>query len=66
MVRRIHAVNPLPLSDLPDALEAMDHKGMNLGCKGYILTWLRASDHIHRENKIIEETISDVKEILYH
>lgn len=64
MVCRIHAVDPLPLSDVPDALEAMDHKGMNLGCKGFILSWLRASDHIRREEKIIAETISDVIDLL--
>lgn len=64
IVRRIHGLDPLPLIEIPDALEAMEHKGMNIGCKNFILTWLRASDHIRREEVIIGETVSCIIDIL--
>jgi hypothetical protein len=66
MVRRIHnPTAPLPLAMVPDTLEAIDHRGMNLECKRSILTWLREScAQVQKEETIIQGAITTVRELL--
>jgi hypothetical protein len=65
MLRRIHhPIDPLPLSSVPDALEAIDHQGMNPECKRSILTWLRQSCvQVQKEEGLIQETITTVRNL---
>ena len=65
MLRRIHhPIDPLPLSSVPDALEAIDHRGMNPECKHSILTWLRQSCvQVQKEEGLIQETITTVRNL---
>jgi len=65
MLRRIHhPIDPLPLSSVPDALEAIDHRGMNPECKRSILTWLRQSCvQVQKEEGLIQETITTVRNL---
>ncbi|KAF8801473.1 hypothetical protein BYT27DRAFT_7114899 [Phlegmacium glaucopus] len=62
ILRRIHhPVDPLPLSSIPEALEGMEHRGMNLECKRSILTWLKEScDQVQKEEVVIQATIATV------
>ena len=59
IVRRIHhPTAPLPLSLVPEALEGIDHQGMNPVCKLSILTWLREScGQVHQEENLIQEAV---------
>ena len=65
IVRRIHhPTSPLPLSLVPEALENMEHRGMNPECKRSILTWLRQScTQVQKEEKLIEETVTAVRNL---
>ena len=65
MGRRIHnPTSPLPLLKIPDALEAMDHPGMNPECKVSILTWMRQScAGVQREETTIQEVITTVRDM---
>lgn len=60
--RKIHdTVDPLPLLKVPDALEAIEHRGMNLGCKNYILAWLRGGcEQLRTEETIIRATVNQI------
>lgn len=62
ILRRIHhPCDPLPLSLVPEALEKLEHRGMNPECKRSILTWLTNScDQVQKEETIIQETIATV------
>jgi hypothetical protein len=62
ILRRIHhPVDPLPLSLVPNALEELEHRGMNPECKRSILTWLTGScNQIQTEENIIQATIAEV------
>jgi hypothetical protein len=64
-VRRLHhPVTPLPLSLVPEVLEEIDHRGMNVACKSSILTWLRESCmQVQKEENLIQETIDTVLNI---
>ena len=65
LVRRIHhPTTPLPLSLVPEALEEIDHHGMNPVCKHSILTWLREScTQVQKEENLIQETVATVREL---
>jgi len=62
LVRRIHHPStPFPLSFVPEALEEIDHHGMNAACKQSILAWLKDSCiQVQKEQNLIEETIARV------
>ena len=62
ILRRIHhPVDPLPLTSVPNALEELEHWGMNAECKRSILTWLKEScNQIQTEEIIIQATIAEV------
>ena len=66
VVRQIHhPVDPLPLCKVPDTLEKIEHKGMNKGCKDYILSWLREScDQVWKEEKLTDEIIQAVLNVM--
>jgi hypothetical protein len=66
ILRRIHhASEPLPLIMIPQALEEMDHRGINPECKRFIITWIQEScmQLIHREEHLIQETIATVRSL---
>jgi hypothetical protein len=65
MGRRIHnPTSPLPLLKVPDALEALDHPGMNRECKSSILTWMREScAGVQREEIAICGVIATVRDM---
>jgi hypothetical protein len=53
--------DPLPLISVPNALEELEHWGMNPECKKSILTWLREScNQIQIEEAIIQATINEI------
>ena len=62
ILRRIHhPVDPLPLTSVPNALEELEHRGMNPECKRSIITWLKEScNQIQTEEIIIQATIAEV------
>lgn len=61
VVRRIHhPTNPIALSLVPQTLEEMEHRGMNSECKKFLITWLKQSSHIQKEEDLIKETIDKV------
>ena len=54
-------ISPLPLLKVPDALEALDHPGMNCECKSSILTWMWEScAGLQREEIAISRIIATV------
>lgn len=65
IVRRIHnPTSPLPLSLVPEALEEIEHRGMNPECKTSILTWLRQSCiQVQKEENLIRETVTTVQNL---
>lgn len=65
LVRRLHhPTTPLPLSLVPEVLEEIDHRGMNVECKRSILTWLRESCmQVRKEENLIQETIDNVRSL---
>ena len=59
-----HPTSPLPLSLVPEALEEMEHCGMNPECKRSILTWLRQScTQVQKEEILIQETVTTVRNL---
>jgi hypothetical protein len=65
VVRKIHDIkDPLALFSIPDFLESMDHKGMNPGCKDFILTWLRNCEHVGKEENLIRDTVTHICNLL--
>jgi hypothetical protein len=67
IVRRIHHhTAPLPLSLVPEALEEIEHHGMNPECKRSILTWLRQSCvQVQKEEALIQEAITTVRNLFH-
>ena len=65
MVATTHnPTSPLPLLKIPDALEALDHPGMNLEYKLSILTWMRQScAGVQREEIVICGVIATVRDM---
>ena len=64
VVRRIHhPTTPIALSMVPQLLEEMEHRGMNPECKEFLITWLKQSSHIQKEEDLIEETIDKVRNL---
>jgi len=58
---RIHNISqPLPISSIPDALVEIDHKGMQQSCKDYILSWFKGSNHLGKEEELIQNAIDTV------
>jgi hypothetical protein len=65
VIRRIHnSTFPLPLSDLCQVLEETNHEEMNNQCKNDIISWLRGSKALLREEDIIRSTIATITNIL--
>ena len=57
----IHSVtDPIPLSELPEVLEATDHRGIGLGCKEFIMAWFRNCHHMQVEETLITSAIDAV------
>lgn len=64
VVRRIHhPTNPIALSLVPQTLEEMEHRGMNPECKKFLITWLKQSSHIQKEEDLIKEAIDKVRNL---
>lgn len=62
--RRIHHPSEhFPLIFIPDALNNMDHRGMNPECKKYILEWIdiNFSHLIRKEEDLIQEAVATVR-----
>jgi len=58
---RIHNIlQPLPISSIADTLEEIDHKGMQQSWKDYILSWLKGSNHLGKEEELIQNAIDTV------
>ena len=54
----IHNISqPLPISSIADALAEINHMGMQQRCKDYILTWLKGSNHLGKEEELIQNAI---------
>jgi hypothetical protein len=62
--RRIHhPTEKFALAEIPQALETMDHRGMNEDCKKFVLKWMNQtlSYLIQREEDLIQETVDTVR-----
>jgi len=65
--RRIHHPSEdFPLILIPEALKNMDHRGMNLECKKYILEWMDATllYLIRKEEDLIQEAVAIVRSMI--
>ena len=66
LLRRVHSMTaPIPLTQVPDALGEIDHKGMRTECKNYVIDWLRDScTHLNNEEQLIEEAIDKITHLV--
>jgi hypothetical protein len=65
ILRRIHDVaKPLPLTQIPDALREIDHKGMNPACKVHLIDWLSDSQHLDNEEQLIREAVTKISNVV--
>jgi len=61
-----HPVVHFPLSKCLDTLRAMNHKGMHMVCKTYILDWMEMScPGLEKEEKAIRQVIKDIQDDTY-
>jgi hypothetical protein len=62
ILKRLHHISdPLPISSVVEALQEVDHKGMKPSCKAHIIKWLKTSDHLRKEEGIIQAAIDSVQ-----
>lgn len=62
---KIHSpTTPFALTEVVDALEVVNHTGMNDGCKNFIMNWLKTScKAITREERILVNAVESIRSL---